>query len=122
MTKNQHLCPFSVTSILCFKSFSDVVNADLYAVLLSRTALLTKLSPDLQRSAVLAGLSRLTDAGSHSVPQVLCKVHLGLREHFVDDCFWDPALSKHQDRSKAIKKLKNQCEGEKMKHPPLDLC
>lgn len=46
-----------------------------------------------------AGLSRLTDAASHSVPQVLSKVHLGLREHPVDDCFRDPALPKQRDRA-----------------------
>lgn len=37
------------------------------------------------------------------MPQVLSEVHLGLRENFVDDGFWDPALPKHQDRSRRMK-------------------
>lgn len=37
------------------------------------------------------------------MPQVLSEVHLGLRENFVDDGFGDPALPKHQDRSRRMK-------------------
>lgn len=29
---------------------------------------------------------------SHPLPEVVGKVHLRLREHFVYDCLWDPAL------------------------------
>lgn len=45
------------------------------------------------------------------MPQVLSKVHLGLREHSVDDCFWDPALPKHQDRSRTIRQTKEASAG-----------
>lgn len=75
-----------------------------------------------KRSVGLADVSRLQgNAVSHSLPEVLSKVHLGLREHLVYDCFGDPALltapaHKQNDHMKEV------CEGEAMQHLPLDLC
>lgn len=33
-----------------------------------------------------------TTTGCHSVPEMVCEIHLGLRKYSVDDGFWDPPL------------------------------
>ena len=49
--------------------------------------------PKLKRHLVSAGMSHLhRNVISHPLPEVVGKVHLRLREHFVYDCLWDPAL------------------------------
>lgn len=51
------------------------------------------LGQEPKRSVGSADGSRLQgNAVRHSLPEVLSKVHLGLREHLVYDCFGDPAL------------------------------
>lgn len=45
------------------------------------------------RHLVSADMSHLhRNIISHPLPEVVGKVHLRLREHFVYDCLWDPAL------------------------------
>lgn len=51
------------------------------------------LGPEPKRSVGSADVGRLQgNAVSHPLPEVLSKVHLGLREHLVYDGFGDPAL------------------------------
>lgn len=61
------------------------------------------------------------NAASHPLPEVLSKVHLGLREHLVYDGFGDPALltapaHKHNGH------IEEACGGAAMPHPPSYLC
>lgn len=49
--------------------------------------------PKLKRCLLSAGVSHLhRNIISHPLPEVVGKVHLRLREHFVYDRLWDPAL------------------------------
>lgn len=81
----------SPLQLICLFRFRNVVKHRSPWVIMSRSAKHTEPRP--KRSLGLAGMSHLQgNAVSHSLPEVLSKVHLGLREHLVYDCFWDPAL------------------------------